>query len=365
MKTPRRKVQRVFIGLTGRPFDPEEFTPAASTSPPIPVKPQAKTEPLTCEYNQFRGQWVCLYCAHCASENDMTAEGIPAIRVCPARNIQEQNKQSIGKEIDKKQVERERRAKAARERRKARADQRAAIKKALQTPIAVIKEVIKTKAEAEKLPSMNQGKYISDAPTGKGALVYKPTEKIEQIDAALTRAMPLGSPTIDEETDEAFFPEQDRKHVSKKMGAGSPSDEKPEITGVSSKGFTYKEEPRKKFQVKLNGPEYQSGLSSAVNDFTVEEGGETFCRLCEAAIIGRSEDHFKQIHGDPSEPGHDKRFGDIVQKYVKKFVRKHAKLEKAGHKIALEAAADRKIGAAIEATREGWVKVNGEWVRSK
>jgi len=276
----------------------------------------------------------------------------------------------IGKELDKKFQERERRATAAKERRKKKADQLAAIKKALKTPIAAIKEAAKVKAEAGKLPSMNQGKYMSDAPTGKGALVYKPASKIDQIDAAISRSVPLGSQTIDHETGEAFFADNDRERIAPE-GVGASSDEKPEITGVSrdkrQKGFTYgygEEEPNRKFQVRLTGPEYQAGLDAALIACTLPQESETFCRLCKQGF-GRIENHFTQAHGDPLEPGHDNRFGDVVQKYVKRVKRAHARLEKAGRAVALEAVADQKARAEIEAIQNGYRKLKGEWVRPK
>src|SRR5882724_10074245 len=123
----RRPIRR-FTGLVGLPPEPDEAevrpAPAlASTSEPIvSVTPPAPAD-LTCEYRLHGDQWFCVYCTHHASEDDMTASGIPAARVCSTQNIQKQNNAAEWKEFDKKIAERERRAAAARERRKKKVEQ--------------------------------------------------------------------------------------------------------------------------------------------------------------------------------------------------------------------------------------------------
>jgi hypothetical protein len=295
----------------------------------------------------------------------MTAAGIPEVRACATQNIARVNQETTGKELERDRTEKERRATAARERRKAKADQLAAIKLALKTPIAEIKEVARVKADMDKLPSMSEGIYMKDAPTGKGALVYKSGNKIEQIAAAIGRSEALGSKTIDHETGEAFFADNDRTRIAPE-GAGAARDEKPEITGVSrtrKKGFTYHSEERsKRFQVNLTGPEYQNGLSSALRALT----DENICKMCQQEFE-RMEGHFEQVHGDPSEPTHADRWGDIVQRYVRKVERKHAKLEREGRKVGLEVDASRKTKAALEAIKGGYEEVwcggEREWVK--
>jgi hypothetical protein len=298
---------------------------------------------IPCEYRLHEGAWICLYCAVPA---EMTTDG-PAIRMCSIQGIDRTNKEARNKELDEQEAKRERKRVRERERRKNKREELAAIKKKLKTPIAAVKAAAKAKAEAEKLPSISSGKYMIDAPTGKGALVYESPEKIEQIGGAISRSEVLGNPTV-EETGDGIFADDDRKRGVPE-GGGAPSDEKPEITGVGKKAFTYKEEPRRKFQVKLAGPEYQSGLSAAVTVYTFEDEDGIFCRLCEEVIESR-EKHLEEVHGE------------LVQKHVRKIKRRHAKLEKDGREAALEVAADQRAWAEAEAIKNGYVKVLGEWV---
>ncbi len=323
-----------------------------------PTLPGFVSTSLPHEYERHKDVWVCIHC----NRNDHSDTPNPGL--CSKRNIAIVNKASTGKELDKKFAERERRAAKECARRKAKADQLVAIREALKTPVAEIMAAARAKADAERLPSMNEGRYMGDAPTGKGALVYKAAGKIDQIDAAMNRSVLLGSATIDDETGEAFFPDNDRERIAPD-GVGAPSDEKPEITGLSRKGFTCgdrDEESKRKFQVKLDGPEYQSGLAAAVDEYSFQDGSETFCRLCEEQIFENIENHFTQVHGDPREPRHKKHCGDIVQKCVREFKRWHARLEKAGRDRALEVLADQKARAEIDAIQKGYVKLNGEWV---
>ena len=97
-------------------------------------------------------------------------------------------------------------AKVVRDARKAKRDQLKAIKKALKTPIAQIKAEAARKAEAEKLPSMSEGAFIKGAPFGKGALVFKPGDKIEQIGAAISRSEALGGNDYPTRTDKRSSP---------------------------------------------------------------------------------------------------------------------------------------------------------------
>jgi hypothetical protein len=75
----------------------------------------------------------------------MTVESVPASRVCPTQNTQRQNKEVIGKEIDKAQAEKDRRAAVERARRKAQSDKIKAITKALSIPRSISEHIL-TKA---------------------------------------------------------------------------------------------------------------------------------------------------------------------------------------------------------------------------
>jgi hypothetical protein len=147
MNAPKT-VRRAFRGLVGLPTD-EAPTP---TAVPPPASTQAAPE-LQCDYRCVQGTppWVCLCCRHIATDDDMTAAGVPASRVCSVQNIARENQAAAIKQSDKKSAERERRAAAGREKRKIKRDQLAAIKAALRTPVAVIISEADKKRQEEKL----------------------------------------------------------------------------------------------------------------------------------------------------------------------------------------------------------------------
>jgi hypothetical protein len=330
---------------------------------------------MPCEFKLYDGVWFCVHCAHRVTDD---GNGPPVHSCSGQARIKRLNKATRRKEIDKDQAEKDRRAERERHRRKTKTDQLAAIKLALKIPIADIKAAAKVKADGSRLPSMNQGKYMSDAPTGKGALVLQSGGKIDQIYAAICRAQALGSPTIDDETGEAFFADNDRDHWTPK-GAGAPSDEKPEITGLSRGGFTYGDgEEKKKFIVDLNTYAYDQEFRELISTYIVKSESSHICRLCYFEIPNDTITaeriaftHLYYAHGDPlnvkdTKFQHDGRFGDIFDRYQKalrKQEKKQAKLAKAGREKTLEAAADQKARAEIGATKAGYIKLNGEWIR--
>ena len=93
-----------------------------------------------------------------------------------------------------------------------------------------------------------------------------------------------------------------------------------------------------------------------------DESGYSLCRLCQTFIAESGVDHIETVHGNENEPAHDARFGDVISLHIKRKERKEAKLQKAGRDKALEEAANAKAFAEAEATRAGYIKLNGVWV---
>ena len=91
------------------------------------------------------------------------------------------------------------------------------------------------------------------------------------------------------------------------------------------------------------------------------------CRFCRQEF-DRIEAHFEQVHGDPLKPNHNGEWGDVVRKYVNEYMRlPHARLEKAGKKIARDQTSARKTEAALAAVKEGfeevWIDGERQWVK--
>jgi hypothetical protein len=109
------------------------------------------------EYKRYKDVWVCIHCNH----NDHA--DTPSTDVCSKRNIAIVNQTSAWKQFDKKIAERERRAKAARERRQKNADQLAAIKESLRIPAAVRIAAAREKQRQERSePKVPQGIVFSN-----------------------------------------------------------------------------------------------------------------------------------------------------------------------------------------------------------
>jgi|GEM_PF-6030910 len=252
----------------------------------------------------------------------------------------------ISKE-EKEKIRKEKRAQAARNRRKLQREQIAAIKEKLKTPIQEIKKLAEEKAKLDKetkSSSMERGKYMTDAPPGVGELVLSGgSTQMESIAAAHDRAARLGSPTSDPGTGEAFWPDNDRRHVAP-QGTGSEGDGDKEKSFYVTLGDGTKEK---------KAHDYNLLLTSLVQKYMVEtdvfkspffycqscgakqpktesiqkcirceaqsgtdKGYLHVCRLCGTECDGfiAAKDHIHRVHGTNSRPEHDNRYGDITTK---------------------------------------------------
>jgi len=214
----------------------------------------------------------------------------------------------------------QKRAQAARDRRKRNAEQLDAIKKALRTPITEIKKAAEEQArldkEAKVLGSMNRGKWMTDAPTGMGELVLTGGSKeMELVAGARGRAAALGSPKSNPQTGTAFWPENDRGRIVPE-GTG-PGDREDDTDASGSK-----------FRVKLNDFDSDGLFQELFHIYFVriEPGelddlntGNLVCSLCKRRFYWerRCKAHIEAVHGDEREPEHDSRYGNVIYKYLK------------------------------------------------
>jgi hypothetical protein len=398
MKAQQRKkpVQRLYKGLVGLPPEPE------AAFAPIP-------EPVVILETEFVDR--VLVCNDCYQEFLFSAEeqasfakdqSVPPRRCksCEAEAI-EQVKQSESTEntavsvpsdaetiLDQmERTKKEKRAQAARDRRKRQAQQLAAIKERLKIPIAVIQKEAEERAKADRHEaaqgSVNRGRYMTDAPTGKGELVTGGgSEEMELIAAARDRAVALGSSNYDDETGEEFWPENDRRRVIPEGTGQRPGDREddgidddPDASenakdNIDERGKDAPILPGSTFEVKLKGgEEYQKAheygllLKALVRPCFVKveisetgfaycyscgakqektepvyncircdskNSGETthvyICRLCGLDCL-YPEGHIHQIHGDENQPEHDLGFGNITRK-PEKWLRRNLLISK-------------------------------------
>ena len=303
-----------------------------------------------------------LPCVHCAAAQPIIQPvTIPGF-VPEGSSIAQVNKETDKKEIEKNHAELDRQAERSRNYRKFKREKLEAIKKALRTPIAEIKAVAEARDKAIKNPgSMSQGKFLTDAPTSKGRL--ENVGNLDLVSAARSRSVVLGCSTIDHETGEAFWPDNDRRHV-KPEGVGDGDNEKAPVGRVIGSELPV---ARTKFKVRLGD---DSGRERAIQELIreyVEECVEgdglirSLCRLCQAFVKSPG-DHIETVHGSENEPTHDARFGDIVSARIRRIERKEAKLQKTVRDKALEITADAKAHAEIGAIQTGYVKLNGRWI---
>jgi hypothetical protein len=347
----RPPAKRLFQGLVGLPSESEG--PVASAPTVVAVEESIVSgwpEPK-CEYHHAGEQWICVYCSHHASEDDMTAAGVPAARVCPTKTI---NKENV-KALDKKHAERERRAAAARARRKTKADQLAAIKEALRTPPEIRIAAAKQKeleerlaAREKKLPSDKTGGYkeISGGGIAEEIMLVADAPQTGRVTPDGVGHRPGTSSDTDNGNGTA-----DEEATRDPWTQGSE-----EIAVRNSKSQII---PGSVFEVKLNNkderdtPAYHSiphyfievltlryrvrcTKCGAVQDdeHTVAEDQFTcwqchahhdgyepnyVCRLCGDISTGAdgAAYHMTNAHGDEALPGHDSRFGNVLQRWVK------------------------------------------------
>jgi len=347
MNQRKKPVQRLYNGLVGLPPEPE-----ASLTPES-VPPISKT-------TEFVD--LALVCVDCNAEFLCTAEDQTNSSSEPLRcnSCRERHREIAEQSSKAVKTDAEKEAARQRARRRTKQEQLAEIKKRLKVPIAQVKAAAEARAKAIARPgSMNQGRYMPDAPTGKGELQTGGygSEKLGTVAAARGRGVVLGSHTIDPETNEAVWPDNDRREV-KPQGVGQQDNEKSPIQKTKDDLPV----ARVKFVVKLNDVDRERVVRELVYEYVEEDESGALCRLCQTFITGSAAEHITVVHGDENEPAHNDRFGDLIDAYIKREERKEARLRKAGHDKALEEIADTKARAEADATRAGYVKLNGQWV---
>ncbi len=347
-KQRKNPVKRLFPGLAGR-YAPEA-NPALPETIPVMSAPTQSVD-------------RAMVCVDCGAEFLFTTEDQKNSSSEPLRcnscrerhlEIAEQSSKAVKTNAEKE-------AARQRARRRTKQEQLAAIKERLKTPITEIKAAAEARAKAIARPgSMNRGRYMPDAPTGKGELEtggYGP-EKLGMVAAAQSRSVELGNHTIDLETGEAVWPDNDRRGV-KPQGVGQQDNEKT----PSQKTKDGLPIARAKFIVKLNDVDIEGVIRELAYKYVKEdESGRLCCRLCQTFVVESAADHITIVHGDENEPAHDDCFGNIIDAYIKREERKEARLRKAGRQNALEVIADTNARAEADATRAGYVKLNGQWI---
>ncbi len=378
----RPPAKRAFTGLVGLPPEPDEMPKVSPPQPPSSPEPPAD---LTCEYRRYQdGLWICLHCRHRAEENDITAEGIPASRVCPAQNIEIENKKAIGKQLDAKFAERERRAAAARARRKAKADQLAAIKEALRTPVAIVLAEEEKQRQEKTSAARVKSVWSNHYQTGGGkelsggdyvAAVQTAIDGKREQDFGGRRVTPQGvghRPGMRNDIDSGT-PDEDSTRDPWTKGSEEVAVANPRTPIMDGDIFKVKLNDKDE----KNSPAYQSVSDYFVEMQTfqfhmrctkcgaaqedeaaqddegnyyqspVEEGfmcwqcqaphdgyePSYICRLCGDISRGKNyaARHMENVHGDPALPAHDARFGNVLHRWLRGG-RKGPNIEKARRK---------------------------------
>jgi len=318
----KKPAVRAFAGLTGRPTD--DPTPVETAQEPVQVLHRMIGPPLD------------------GPAPDPFADRIPLPSLA-SLSIEEKEK-----------LNKEKRATAARDRRKRQRQQIAAIKEKLKTPIREIKRAAQEQSKLDEhgraLSSMNRGRWMTDAPTGLGELVVAGGSKqMEFIASAHDRAAALGSLTSDPRTGEAFWADNDRRHVEPQ---GSGTDESDEDSGSfhvrlgdgvqDQKAHEHNlrlEALVERYFVKVQVPwsaevfgnEFFSCVSCRVQQSRTtsiqkcarcgtqndKDNGELHvCRLCgtECDSFVAAKQHIYRVHGSENRPKHDHRYGDVTRK---------------------------------------------------
>lgn len=328
-----------------RPFPPHGPCPCLKRTP-VAVAPAAPDPALLCEYQHGKSaEWICVYCSHIPTEYEMTADGPPA-RVCPKKVA---NKNDC-EEAAARHAGKEKRAKAARDKRKEKQKQLENIKKMLAVPLEVRRREAeeraeqKAAAERERLGLPEESQSIFAVSGGYD------TERLATI--AGLRETDTGRVT----------PEGVREHQLREDGElpdGMEFDPWGGHAAEVAEGNNKPIIPGGGFPVKLNDvdpkthPAFQcikdyfikfetlrylvrctkcgavQGNEDVVSEdyFTcqncgVEHGGQDvtyICLLCTEWCCGEREAaaHMMQRHGEEDLPEHDRRFGNVLRRWVK------------------------------------------------
>jgi len=352
--------------MVGPPPEPEERPVVSAPTPPSVQKPLSaehrrvielvSNANTNCEYRYANDKWICVYCSHHASEDDITATGMPAVRACPVRTVIKGN----GKDFVKKLAVRERRASAERERRKRKADQLAAIKEALRVPVAACLAATKEQERVRKAEERAVHPIHDRTGGGKelsGGDYLK--EKLEDADAEQfggRRVTPEGTGHRSDDT-------PDSSPDPWSSGAEEAAVRKPKNPiiegGVFSVKLNDKDEKKSPayecishFFITMLPLRYQLrciGCGATQDDAqTVSEehfvcgqcglknGGDDLsyiCHLCSDVVDGlrNAAHHMVSVHGDEALPTHDSRFGNVLRRWVKGG-KKPPNLSKVGRK---------------------------------
>jgi hypothetical protein len=336
---------------------PPDDAPVVQPPEQPPGAPQPSELLLHCEYRRVvdDAPFVCLYCRHIAADDDMTASGIPASRTCPNQMIEQQNKAAARRVFDKKIKEKERRAKAEKDRRQKKRDQLAAIKAALRVPaaerLAEAKRQEAEKKEQERDARRSLGsnqKYI----TGGGLIddiLLKKDE--EEFGFGGRRVSPEGTghrPGARSDEDDGS-PDPDSSPLnpwaqgSEEWAVAHPNtpilqgttfpvklnqeDETKSPAFLSVPHFFYEIDTfRFKIFCTKCGVSQDDGTESLPEDHydcwqcgAPHDGYEPsyVCRLCGDASTGKAgaARHMLNVHGNENSPAHDSRFGDVLRRW--------------------------------------------------
>jgi hypothetical protein len=192
----------------------------------------------------------------------------------------------------------------------------------------------------------------------------------------------LGSPFADD--DDGDGPIGGRREVRPQGNSG-----RTEPTSNTHRRFALRPTwDKKTFKVKLAGPELTNALNKlqlehfktipetknivdpTSGDLIQEGRKECYqCQLCgyECDWPNDRPKHIESVHGDPDEPSHDKKHGNVVARHIKEARQLGHRLKKAGSVALrnleeLQQYKDRRAAEA-EAKRNGFIKRDGEWVK--
>jgi hypothetical protein len=277
-----------------------------------------------------------------------------------------------------KHAEISKRALAARARRKLQSDQIKNLKKALRTPVAQIKAEPAEKLKTEKLPLMSTGSYVRDAPAGLGLFVtggYDAAEidYITGLEVAEEATLGSGKNTSDEliggrrrvqpEGNSADDGSLNGNRIFQvKLNETDPSQLENALAHLVGEYFA----PLELVQCECGAVLDTDGLDShsEVHEGRFRYHNTASCRLCRSIVSSQeaADAHIASVHGEEEEPAHDARFGNVIQKYLRKRAREKRKIERLGKKKLAEILPLRPSTASpLRAQSEGW-KQEGKWV---
>jgi len=251
-------------------------------------------------------------------------------RLLDAENRKKELDAKAEERAEKEKIKKEKRAKAARIRRKLQADQIKRIKDTLSIPLAERLEAARLKRENQRIPSMHDGKYMTDNGR-RGPRISTGGFGSVELDL-MDSAGPIGLMT--DSDSEAVYGQAAHCEGSGDNDEGGKFHAQLDVDASFRQRVMH--HVRQEYFQDIGEQDFPDSLFYSPEDATGEpiKLPAMLCKLCNEILPVEDgetdyiDSHAVYTHGHESEPDHESRFGDVIERMAKELIsedRKRAK----------------------------------------